>query len=371
MRTLCVSTWTLGTLVLGACFTDPGASDVSSTSMATHMGSTSDTSPTSSLTMMETESSSSTSDTASTTSETAASSSTNDTRSTTSETSSSTDDASSTSTMGSDDSSGSTGRDTSDEGSSSSVGMASSGEGTTGGPPEIPPLWYGPVALLPSIDAACPQQYPDEVARVYEDLAPGEYTCECACTVREACDLYSTAVGRTFDVHGTCSAPPAEDDCIIPLADSQCSAVLQDQPGTPAWGASYTICGGIDPTAEVATEGPTCIHRAGDHSCPAAFPQRTLAYRGFDDTRSCSGCDCDELSDGECSMVVEICSVGIEERTLSSEDGDCHQLNSSDGDGVGLLDWWTDTPGACAPTSASGQVLGDLTAADPETICCD
>jgi hypothetical protein len=131
-------------------------------------------------------------------------------------------------------------------------------------------------------------------------------------------------------------------------------------------------------------KGP-CIARAGDYSCPQAYPVKSLYYDGkVVDTRGCSsfGCWCGQVEGAGCNCSSSGCSVGIHAANNCQSgftktvplSGACTTVNdppmNSDQTwgalvtGVSLA-----SPGKCPPSGAAVPV-GSAQASGPVTVCC-
>lgn len=237
--------------------------------------------------------------------------------------------------------------------------------------PAIPADWTGPLVVA----EACPPEFPSSDAVLNAGLVPGVPACACSCNVGSVqCQLFLENAGVEFDPMGSCDDPPFDDECLSATVVATCNPSFVDEPATPSWSSTDNACGGgtagasCDGGTCFPDVGPLCIRHDGDVECPAEFTDRTVYFGGFDDTRSCSGCNCTP-SGQACEIDVEICSVGFFDVTLFSG-GECQQLNSGDGDSVTLLSTAIDDQGDCVAGPGDGELSGDVVESSPITVCC-
>jgi hypothetical protein len=190
-----------------------------------------------------------------------------------------------------------------------------------------------------------------------------------------SCQLWLDNSNTEFNPVGSCDNPPFNDECIGAIVDVSCNENYTNIPATAGWDNQRFECGGAteggsceDGTCFPDIGDPLCIWQEGGHDCPAPFGDRTLFYRDFDDTRTCSDCSCSPTGQA-CTIEVEICSVGFYDLTLQSGE-DCEDLNSSDGDGVSLLLSSVDSSGSCPTDVGAGVLSGAVVETDPVTVCC-
>lgn len=241
--------------------------------------------------------------------------------------------------------------------------------------PEVPEEWDGPLVLGPQAD--CPAEYPTAGPDLFDGLDPDTHSCNCVCGVSTVeCQLHLENSGEQFIPDGTCNSPPEEDECISADAVGICTEQLIEQPAEPSWNTSVTACGGATPGNICGDDGscfdnsagPICIQRAGEHECPGDFTERTLLFDGYEDTRSCTACNCNATGQA-CEARIEVCSVGLYEVDLQSGEG-CEQLSTGDGDGVDLLSSSITAVGQCNPSAGAGTLSGDITEGGQVTVCC-
>src|SRR5207245_2524510 len=63
------------------------------------------------------------------------------------------------------------------------------------------------------------------------------------------------------------------------------------------------------PSAADAPGFLTCIFHDGDRDCPPSYPDKHLAYSGFDDQRGCAPCTCGAPK-GSCTAALDVFKAG-------------------------------------------------------------
>ncbi len=238
------------------------------------------------------------------------------------------------------------------------------------------PEWQGPVVFSES----CPSAFPDALTTVHAGLQAPDAVCPCTCTAEEPdCDLQAWDNARTTSAPfapDSCDSPSFSDACLDAVATGRCTAALGRPEIEPvAWSETASACGGATPEAECADGAcypagdALCVYRDGVHECPADYPEASTWHRDFEDSRDCANdCAC-TADDATCELTLEICSLGIFEIALASDDDlDTFCLNSSDGDGVTILARSAVSNGTCAPSG--GSPVGSAVEAEPVTVCC-
>lgn len=230
----------------------------------------------------------------------------------------------------------------------------------------IPHGWSGPVVLVDNVSDPCPSAFPHAVGSFGAGVVPGDPVCTCSCSVAEVhCYVHSELRDAEFAPAGPCNPPNDRDDCLSVQHRASCTPNATWHPAKPGWESTVKVCGAPEVHGAM---GGKCIHREGEHECPAGWDERSVRYRDIDDQRTCSECECG--AEGQsCTVNLEVCGVGFYGVTLVTGDA-CHQLNSSDGDGVTLLHVAVTNQGRCVPTARSGQLHGDVLPEGPETLCC-
>lgn len=111
-----------------------------------------------------------------------------------------------------------------------------------------------------------------------------------------------------------------------------------------------------------------CITRAGDHTCPAEYPDRRAYPSELDDQRSCTSCACGAPTGVRCSVTLAgysqtNCTGTRSEVTRSA--GFCQSFSGQ----RGLRLEHPSYSGACAPTTTSTST-GSVQATGLVTVCC-
>jgi hypothetical protein len=117
-------------------------------------------------------------------------------------------------------------------------------------------------------------------------------------------------------------------------------------------------------------QAAVCVLQAGDHACPASYPNRTDYFQSVTDSRACPGtCSCD-ASGAHCSVELTTysdssCATQYGTHTLTSSASWCYggAINSIEPGSVGVGGTAT-----CTPTDPA--LTGSATASDPVTVCC-
>jgi hypothetical protein len=240
--------------------------------------------------------------------------------------------------------------------------------------PDIPDGWQGPIAMGNG-GGSCPAEYPTLAADLNAGFQEGGATCSCSCSPDgTSCHLQSETTGDDFAPVAPCSHAPTDDDCLAAVAIAPCTAHPFKQIQNDSWSSTKLACGGPSATSACAggacysnpsTFGDLCIASSGDVPCPDGFPNRTLYFESFTDTRDCSACTCTSQGAG-CQIDLEICGQSIYSVTLHENDEKC--LNSSDGETVSLISNAVTAQATCQ--SAGGELTGSASATNPITVCC-
>lgn len=132
------------------------------------------------------------------------------------------------------------------------------------------------------------------------------------------------------------------------------------------------------------TQG-VCIYRDGDHACPAqGYTQRTLLYKGENDSRGCEACTCSTVN-GTLSCKGFLMMYSDNQCPASGGTRESVELNTSQADTCGdvnnfiapagipkgvALDVWVDGLNAASCTAGGGMATGLVEGTDPVTLCC-
>jgi hypothetical protein len=244
--------------------------------------------------------------------------------------------------------------------------------------PTIPLGWTGPIAVSTLSGASsCPGTYASSQGNVNSGLNAPAASCGCGCFVNGVdCFVESDNTGDPFEPESSCESPPTNDDCLSARAVATCSANASQSISPISWTTTRLTCGGATSNSSCAggacypsasAFGNVCISQAGDVSCPGAFPNRNFFFRGVSDNRSCASCGC-STQGYVCAIDIQVCSVGFDDVTLTSDASECYQLNSGDGDGVTFFSSTFTQTGSCSTTGGAAQ--GSAVPTNPVTICC-
>ncbi len=307
---------------------------------------------------------------------------------------------------------GSSGAGGASGGTSGSGGSAGTGGGGGSGAcaalgkqcvPALPSNWSGPVVLASgaSTPPACGSDYPTQTTTgvLADNLSADPATCGCTCN-NPVVAICATATLAGYS-GGSCSggaggiikelpknslctaaAVPAVTKVIATGNFISGSCVPQPTEQVPAvtWGMQARACG--DPSTAGACAGgeicvppapaatQSCVFRAGDRACPVGYPNKTVFYDGFDDTRGCTACTCGTAT-GNCDGTGTVslhnkndCTDSIQTITL----GSCDPLGTTTSYAK-----YNDGPATnvtCPPAPGAGTPTGAATPKDPVTFCC-
>ncbi|WP_437585328.1 hypothetical protein [Sorangium sp. So ce1000] len=270
-------------------------------------------------------------------------------------------------------------------------------------------LWRGD-ATDGTSPPECPADAPDLVFDGYSGF-DGEHTCPtCLCT-KPSCELPSGLLGSASATcdgtastsfaapegwSGTCTAPAAATSgelgsLLIPAPTvSACAPTFDSGGASPELVAPARVRGCTGPADKdrcmdpsmmcVASPSPRpagftmCIRSLRQRTpvCPDEYPDLLAVAEGFDDTRSCTPCECVQLEDATCAALVSVygdtsCGelLGAETVTMAGPKcvaGPDLRLESMTGQ------WIRDDPGKCAPTG--GVAMGQVTPKSSAYFCC-
>ncbi|MCA9711133.1 MAG: hypothetical protein KDK70_35150 [Myxococcales bacterium] len=258
--------------------------------------------------------------------------------------------------------------------------------------PLPPPGWEGPVLAMVGSGAAppCPAQAPQElfVAQAGLQAEPAECACTCG-REASACDvtLYASLNGECSEDFGfplstdrcvvlDTSLAPVGASVVLPATSGACAADVLEDVSPPAWADEARVCLGATASCgegacvpEVAAGEGVCIVREGEHTCPLSdYTQAFTFYRGVDDTRRCSACECGGSVGCRVEVHTDDTCAGVPFYQTSLSRDVCEALSTvvpEQTDSVGVL---VEATGAC---EAQGiEPIGDVIALDPITLCC-
>ena len=168
----------------------------------------------------------------------------------------------------------------------------------------------------------------------------------------------------TFDrINGYAKVNGAATKCVVDTAVK----------GGPAYASDDEyICNYFGPCSDLkcaAASEAQCLLLAGNVSCPAAFPQKEVAFASVEDKRSCT-CDC-AGAPGSCAVppnvaVAAISALGIT-TTLTTTCKAHGNTGSAPPNNVALYSLGVLAP-ACV--SAGKSVSGTIEVRDYKTVCC-
>ena len=208
-------------------------------------------------------------------------------------------------------------------------------------------LWSGPVFAVPK----CPDRAPSPYYQGWTDLVSGgcgECSCEAptgSCELptvfvasSETCPGDGPGAAHTFFTapdpwDGSCTdqgAIPAGQLCngvpcvrsltIDPLVVTESACTPSDiTVPKSSWQTAALACRGIAmppctdpgmlcvPTAEPPPEDfSLCIYHEEDRDCPPGWLDKRVFYKDFDDSPTCTPCECSDPMGGACSALVSV-----------------------------------------------------------------
>ena len=259
--------------------------------------------------------------------------------------------------------------------------------------------WMGPFALIKS-SIGCEGAFPESVRTLFQGFQPGTASCECTCGAATA--VCSTVIQATGYAMLDCSLAQG----VHTLSERQCYNTFSASHSVRLWPASTScgagtvtatlptptflraldVCGSFTAEAGECDAGLTCVPKPGssfeaglcyvqegDHACPTDFPNKTLSYSGFTDTRACAGsCAC-QASGASCSVSVNRytgtnCSNPRDVVVVRSSEDSCVVTDSNDVKSIRPGDVEVVSNGTCTP--AGINVAGTVTRDDATTVCC-
>ena len=271
--------------------------------------------------------------------------------------------------------------------------------------PEAGAGWTGPVAYRQGKGAppSCPGSYPTKVADGKVGLNAGKATCKCSCD--PATGISCTGTAKLYDVaegafgciaipggatawQGTsssCSKPTSSTSGQVrlvapaPSKAGTCAAKSAHAIPTPSWAEETRICNGANPAAGSCASGQSClpqpgapydlcVYRPGDMACPSAYPQKTVVYEDFKDTRTCSGCSCGSAS-STCGGSLQLASGCSGTTLLYTTVSGCGL--PAGGINVSTSHWASykpDPKGTCQESTST--LSGAATPTGATTVCC-
>lgn len=287
-------------------------------------------------------------------------------------------------------------------GSASDAAGAAGDGGTTQCPLNCLPLppegWKGPSATYdgdPGKLPTCSDQYPREEIKAAYHLPPLEaHTCSCSqptapatvsCTfdvVKYGSADCQTASMGSHTLTGECAESPSGGQKFMvfnphALPFTCAPSELTEKKPEKTYDRGFVACGVAarnectgrpDCTAAPASLpaggfSRLCIHRAGEQSCPAQYPDKTVVARDYTDDRTCSPCSATPAA--TCAASVFTYSTF----TAGSCGGSGSQVNVGDctlnAAGLGMANA---TAVACKVDG--GVATGGIAPVDVTTFCC-
>ncbi len=264
--------------------------------------------------------------------------------------------------------------------------------------------WEGPFALADRA-TGCEGAFPDEAASLFAGIQAGSPSCGCGCG--SATTVCPTSIIRSDRSNFDCSGPDIAggrgdlDECYgtsKPLgfgsvvrfggpATSCGEGTVTSSIPVPTWSESISLCYGFTRGTGACDPGQTCVpipepglldglcyRQAGDQTCPTGFPNKTIYYVGFSDTRECAeSCVC-QPSGGRCELTIrKFKNPGC---LLTWEHTNPTRLSSGEyclTDKTDLDSWLAESiekldDGSCSPTAV--ELSGGVTGLGATTVCC-
>jgi hypothetical protein len=175
----------------------------------------------------------------------------------------------------------------------------------------------------------------------------------------------------------------------VALSDDGCmaSGTVLVNAAPPSWstdavacrGNTYPLGGCFEPGVTCAIPPPSgfsvCVYQSGDNACPASYPDKYVAFGGFDDTRGCTSCACAAPSGSLCTATLSVfkdtaCATPLPLAVpIGSGGPSCFDLMPA---GLPLgsktVTGLAYQPGTCIPSG--GQATGSVDPSGPSTFCC-
>ena len=271
---------------------------------------------------------------------------------------------------------------------------------------EAPGAPWSDIFAQRDTNGSCGDAYADEMDTFYGGFSAGSASCDCTCsgspsggTCPQTLAFYNSttacptgpgsggnvSVGSCFSDTGnywaTSTGTPNGVNCGT-------GTVTENIP-TPTWASSDLACNGdalgetCADTGDVCMPTPgspfvqdrLCVSQAGNHTCPADFPNKSVLYTGYDDTQACaSTCGC---SSGDAKCVAQYtgyqgidCNNPAGASSFDTDDGYFCILQSpiSSTDSV-IVTSNTVSGGTCSPSSTVNPT-GSASPTGETTVCC-
>ena len=258
--------------------------------------------------------------------------------------------------------------------------------------PTIPEGWEGPVTLVESEAGvpSCPNAYPDVHVLLHAELDAPAAACACDCERPEG-----GCTAAELRVHTTDLCIGAAEQPVVDVAPEQCTAVplngevlsyatfapdgvtnatcppriLDKDVPEASWALDVVVCEGASTSTCsggelcVPSGPPVCIVAEGEHTCPDAYPNRSVRYQQVEDDRDCD-CTC-EISNARCAGTLDAYDSECDQPVVQIDLTDataCHMLLTAT-----HVSWTPAVLGDCEPDATT---RGDATPSGATTICC-
>lgn len=270
--------------------------------------------------------------------------------------------------------------------------------------------WTGPVILSDSAPGAapqdCPAAFPSKVYQGVRGSGAAAACTPCACGAIDvtctpgpilqfgnsvtACPMFasvSTPQGPADTCNPANFGDPLGGTVYLiqpPTAAATCAPPSGGQimPVDPPWDAVGFACAaeaadpGCSGDAVCVPPPPSpflaraCVYQAGDHACPAGYPDKHLFF-GVSDTRACAACACSPDAPASCSAQTSFytdAACGTVPFATAANTGDCAAVAGKHATSLKVTTTITG-PSACAAAGGepSGKVAQDQ---NPTTFCC-
>lgn len=269
----------------------------------------------------------------------------------------------------------------------------------TGSCSPLPVGWSGPLVFrLADQGSSCPIGWqPNATLKGGTNPTGDPFLCTCSCgtptgfecptsilivSYSPESDCQSSTTGSTLtttdgmcqDVAGTFTQSFLTGPLASTLGVCETTATPTDTP--PAEFLQYVVaCDAESPATcddglclDAPDDFQRCVWRQGTGaSCPMDYPDEVLVHASIDDQRACECSECGVPGAGECGVTVELF--------------DAITCNQSMGAGSGCVDTSLDsnyasvratldgtTTATCTP--GSSNAIGEVSGADPLTVCC-
>jgi len=270
-------------------------------------------------------------------------------------------------------------------------------------------LWIGKEADAPQ----CPDRAPQPIYEGHAGLDDSNQCSPCECT-QPRCVLPSgvtaspstcsngPGVPTAFDApagwDGSCTSPTPVDQLgsitIAPLTIAPCLPVvdhvtIKDLYAGSTWATFARACTGLVYEGACANAGERCVPTAeppppgfrqcllylpsDEAVCPTDYPEKHTFFRGLEDTRACTACECTPIFPSHCAASLSAytdasCMTGLVSALMGADASQCHDVMPGAQIASMKATWTLDDPGTCAPMG--GFPTGTAIPTTPRTFCC-